>query len=341
MGAGADPLGVAQHDRGVLAQGVEDALHAVDEDRGQGLHALHGDALGELAEQVDGSGQLVHQRPRPLADRVGQQDLSAGRGPQPVLGDLEAALVGDLEPPDLLDGVAPELHAHRVVLGGREDVEDATAHGELAAALHEVGAGVGRGREVLDDLLQRGVVPGPEGDRRQLAETLDHGLQDRAHRRDDHVERPVCRVAGIGVAQPPQHGEPLADGVTARAEALVRQRLPRGEVRDGVGIEEAPQGGGEVLGLPGGGRDGEQGPAPTRRAAIADEGGEKGRAPTGGDRDVGRGLATACHGDGSGDPGVAGDDVQQGAEAHGCAGSWVGRQHESPTAARSRVVPQG
>ena len=99
--------------------------------------------------------------PRALADRVGQQDLAAGRGPQPVLGDLEAALVGDLEPADLLDRVAPELDADRVVLGGREDVEDAAAHGELAAPLDQVGAGVGRGREVLDDLLERARRPRP------------------------------------------------------------------------------------------------------------------------------------------------------------------------------------
>ena len=94
---------------------------------------------------------------------VGEQDLAAGRRPQAVLGDLEAALVGDLEPADLLDRVAPELDPDRVLLGRREDVEDAAAHGELAAPLDQVGAGVGRRGERLDDVLQRALVARPTG----------------------------------------------------------------------------------------------------------------------------------------------------------------------------------
>ena len=82
----------------------------------------------------------------PLADGVGEQQLAARRRPQPVLGDLEAALVGHREVADLLDRVAPEVHPQRVLLGRREDVQDAAAHGEVAAPLHQVGAGVGRGR---------------------------------------------------------------------------------------------------------------------------------------------------------------------------------------------------
>ena len=103
-----------------------------------------------------------------------------------MLGDLEGALVGDLEPADLLDRVAPELEPERVLLGGREDVEDAAAHRELAAPLDEVGAGVGRRREGLDDLLERHVVAGLEGDGPEVAQALGDRLEHRAHRRDDH-----------------------------------------------------------------------------------------------------------------------------------------------------------
>jgi hypothetical protein len=35
-----------------------------------------------------------------------------------MLGNLEAALVRNLEPADLLDGVTPELDPERVLLGG-------------------------------------------------------------------------------------------------------------------------------------------------------------------------------------------------------------------------------
>lgn len=51
-----------------------------------------------------------------------------------------------------------------MLLGRREDVEDATAHRELTAPLHEVGAGVGGCGEVLDDLLEGALVAGPERD---------------------------------------------------------------------------------------------------------------------------------------------------------------------------------
>ncbi len=117
-------------------------------------------------------GSWSARRRGPRADGIGEQQLAARRRPQAVLGDLEAALVGDLEPADLLDRVAPELDPERVLLGGREDVEDAAAHGELAAPLDEVGAGVGRRGQRLDDLLERDVVAGLERDRRQVAQAL-------------------------------------------------------------------------------------------------------------------------------------------------------------------------
>jgi len=191
-----------------------------------------------------------------------------------VVGDLEGALVGDLEPPHLLDGVAPELDAHRVLLGGREDVEDAAAHGELAAPLDEVGAGVGGRDERVDDVLERTLVAGAQRDGHELAETLGQRLEDRAHGRDHHRERAVCRVVRVGVGDPSQHGQPPTDGVAAGREALVRQGLPRREDGDPVGGEEETERAREVLGLArrrrddddgrgvGGGRSGRGGSGP-------------------------------------------------------------------------------
>ena len=73
-----------------------------------------------------------------------------GGAHRPCSADLQRALVGDREPADLLDRVAPELDPQRVVLGRREDVEDAAADGELAAPLDHVDAGVGGADERLD-----------------------------------------------------------------------------------------------------------------------------------------------------------------------------------------------
>ena len=68
-----------------------------------------------------------------VPDRRSQQQFPAGRRPQPVVGPADAALVGDLEVADLLDRVAEELDPQRMLLGGREDVDDAAADGDLAA----------------------------------------------------------------------------------------------------------------------------------------------------------------------------------------------------------------
>ena len=64
----------------------------------------------------------------------------------------QRALVGHREGPQLLDLVAEEVDAHRVVGDGREDVEDAAAHGELAAPGHHVDARVGE----VDELAGEG-----------------------------------------------------------------------------------------------------------------------------------------------------------------------------------------
>ena len=101
---------------------------------------------------------------RPLADLVGQQQLAARRCPQP-LDRLERALVGDREGPDLLDLVAPELDPERVLLGRREDVDDAAAHGELAAPLDQVDPGVRRLGEPAHDVVERHRVADAQLDR--------------------------------------------------------------------------------------------------------------------------------------------------------------------------------
>ncbi len=101
-----------------------------------------------------------------LPDVLGEQQLAARRRPQPVRGDLERALVDDAEVPDLLDLVTPELHAQRVFLGRREDVEDAAAHREVAAALDQFGAGVAGVDEVGDDVGElAAAVAGAQHDR--------------------------------------------------------------------------------------------------------------------------------------------------------------------------------
>ena len=65
----------------------------------------------------------------------------------------------------------------------------------------------------------------------EVGEALDLRLEHRAHRGHHDPQRAVAGV-GAGVHQPAQHRQPPADGVAARAEPLVRQRLPARVVGD-------------------------------------------------------------------------------------------------------------
>ena len=127
--------------------------------REQCLHAVDGDALAELGQHVGhAAGHLVAgprvfcgELERADPDVVGQQQFAARHGDHHVDVDVgDRPLIGDREHPHLGDLVAPELDAHRVFGGGREDVEDAAADRELAALADHVDAGVGQLDEPVD-----------------------------------------------------------------------------------------------------------------------------------------------------------------------------------------------
>ena len=170
----------------------------------------------------------------PLAHLVGEQQLAAGRRPQPVLGDLQGALVGDLEVADLLDVVAPELDPQRVLLGRREDVEDAAADGELAALLDQVDPGVGGGRQRSTTSSRSTSSPARSATGSSSPRPLTCGCSTERTGATTTWTGPCSASSASRVREPAQDGEPAADGVAARAEPLVRQRLPGRELDDGV-----------------------------------------------------------------------------------------------------------
>ena len=69
------------------------------------------------------------------------------------------------------------------------------------------------------------------------------------HLGNDDGEVAVGGVPGIRVGKATQHGQALADGVTARAEPLVRQGLPAGEEADTTRAQAGLERGLEVFGL--------------------------------------------------------------------------------------------
>ena len=190
--AGAHLLGVADQDGGVVGQHLDEQFEPVDEGRGEGLHAVDGVAVGDAGEQFAHlvgdalPGRVVG---GPLAHLVGEQHLAAGVGGDRLDRLVVGALVGNREGADLLDRVAEEVDAHRVFAGGWEDVDDAAAHRELAATLDEVDAHVGRVDQGDRQFVDVAVLAGGDGDRQQVTEAGDLGLQDRAHGRDDDPRR--------------------------------------------------------------------------------------------------------------------------------------------------------
>ena len=160
-GPGPHPLGVADQHVAAGRQLVQHQPQVVDQHRRQRLHALDRLAVGDAVEHLGQLGVLGGQLLRALAHRRGQQQLAARRRPEPVVGRPERALVGDGEVADLLDVVAPELDPDRVLLGRREDVEDAAADGELAPLLDQLDPRVADRDQPLDQVLEVDDVADP------------------------------------------------------------------------------------------------------------------------------------------------------------------------------------
>ena len=159
---GADPLRVAQQHvragrhavaaaapasrRRRAAPGASDSMPSTGMPSASlsSISASSGCSLGQLA------------RPGPAPRSVSSSSRHGGAHSR--VDRLDGALVGHGEGADLLDLVAPELHPQRVLLGGREDVEDAAAHGELAALGDQIDPGVRDVGQPADDVVQVGPV---------------------------------------------------------------------------------------------------------------------------------------------------------------------------------------
>ena len=203
------------------------------------------------------AGPLRGQLPGPVPDPGGQQQFPARRRPQAVGRDRQAALIGGLEEADLLDLVAPELDPERVLVGRREHVKQAAADRDLAPPLDEFDPRVPDLDQMRDGVLQAGLLTRLQLDRRELTQPRHHRLQQAAHGRRDNGQRAGPRVRRVRMCQPAQDRQPLAGGVRARRQPLVRQRLPSREVTHCVRAEQRAEAGREFLGFARGRGDGQ------------------------------------------------------------------------------------
>ncbi len=164
-GAGADAFRIAGEHAAAGRNMVDQQIHPLGEHGREGLHALHADAFRQLAEYLGKTGVFRCQPFGGSTDRGGEKQFAARRRPQPAGGRLHAALVSDLEVPDLFHRVAEEVDPQRMLLDGREDVEDAAADREVAALLDQVRACVPGLDKPGEHVLKVRLVAGPQPDR--------------------------------------------------------------------------------------------------------------------------------------------------------------------------------
>ncbi len=122
-----------------------------------------------------------------------------------------------------------------MLVGRREDVEDAAAHRELTTPGDHVDARVGEVDEPHGEVGEVvAAAADGQGDRLQFGEAGGEGLQRGAHRGDDddRMPRTILKALRLPVAQPAQGVDATPDRLGARAQSLVRQGLPGGELED-------------------------------------------------------------------------------------------------------------
>src|SRR5262249_3627221 len=153
-----------------------------------------------------------------------------------VVNRMQRPLRERRERPDLLDLVPEELDTQRLAAGGRKDVDEPAAHGELAAVLDPIDAPVAGEREPLGQPLDAVLRADRDPNRSRSYSLRRHALGDRGRRYDDeppgseHVER-----AG-----------PLADEVRRRPQSRVPANAAAGQQGDTLGAEVPADGLGEV-----------------------------------------------------------------------------------------------
>jgi len=222
---------VAQDDSAALRQYVEQRRVGVDQPREPVLHSFESAALRD-AFPLLGAPRLARGEFACALHDGFVDDQLARRIHDDLVEFRRAALVVHRESRDPLDLVAPQLDAHRFVVDGGEHVENRPAVGELTAVLGELLAHVSPLDERALRLFDVERAAASHDERFEDEAGGGETLQQRAHRRHDDARR--C-VGSVRSARRPQLGDQLhafAHRLDARAHALERQRLPRGEVVD-------------------------------------------------------------------------------------------------------------
>ena len=219
--ADGDPIGFHHHSGGTGRQQIRKRDQFAGDQRRQGFHSRDGDALGHLEQlrtrlrmpvgDLGGPGPhlIVQQQ---FADRIQHDGIGHG---------VDHALVGDCERAQLLDGVAPQFGAHRMLGGGGEHVDDPAAHGELTPPFHQVAAFVAEPHQPGGHLARVDVAALRQDDGFRGDDLGGQHLHERPDGGHDDVRRGAA-------AQGAHHGHAGTDDVSGRGQSFVRQGLPGG-----------------------------------------------------------------------------------------------------------------
>ncbi len=193
-----------------------------------GRHGGSGDETDEVRQDFGGEAALerldeaqdLAVRTEPLAqdpgqggeDRPRREDVGEGQGHERLDGTGRALRVG-VEAPEALDGVAEELDADGLASIGGEDVEDASAPGDLAGGGHRVLPRVAPLVERLQEDLGRHLVARAKVDDARLEQPRGEARPQEPGRGRDHGEggprlQEGGRAArgGVGVARQSAEG---------------------------------------------------------------------------------------------------------------------------------------
>ena len=220
LGPSTNLLGRQHNHRGRAIEIIRQRHNAFHQCRQQRFHARHGDALGNGVRHRPQRRHCVAQQFRAVANVGGQRNFAHRQALNPR-NRQQRPLIGDRKFTHVVDFVAKEIHANRVVCQRREDIQNSTTHRNLATAGHHVDTLIPGLEQAAGRPQQVGTTAHRQSDGAGIRQVCGQRLQRGAHAGNHHQARnSVPRV------QFTQHRKTCAHRLARRAQTFVRQRLP-------------------------------------------------------------------------------------------------------------------